>query len=47
MQYPDSYLSSDRFTVYEGNLNDARFETKFDKILSIGVFCHIGNLTQL
>ena len=46
MQYPDSYLSSVRFTVHEGNLNNARFETKFDKILSIGVFCHVGNLTQ-
>ena len=46
MQDPDSYLSSGRFTLYEGDLNDAKFETKFDKILSIGVFCHVGNLTQ-
>jgi cyclopropane-fatty-acyl-phospholipid synthase len=46
MQDPESYLSSDRFTLYEGDLNDAKFETKFDKILSIGVFCHVGNLTQ-
>lgn len=46
MQEPDSYLSSGRFTLYEGDLNDAKFETKFDKILSIGVFCHVGNLTQ-
>ena len=45
MQDPESYLSSDRFTLYEGDLNNANFETKFDKILSIGVFCHIGNLT--
>ncbi|MEH2320696.1 SAM-dependent methyltransferase [Nostoc sp.] len=45
MQDPDSYLSSDRFTLYEGDLNNANFETKFDKILSIGVFCHVGNLT--
>ncbi len=46
MQDPESYLSSGRFTLYEGNLNDAEFETKFDKILSIGVFCHVGNLTK-
>lgn len=45
MQDPQSYLSSDRFTLYEGDLNNANFETKFDKILSIGVFCHVGNLT--
>ncbi len=46
MQEPESYLSSGRFTLYEGDLNDANFETKFDKILSIGVFCHVGNLTK-
>ena len=46
MQDPDSYLNSGRFTLYEGDLNDANFETKFDKILSIGVFCHVGNLTN-
>jgi cyclopropane-fatty-acyl-phospholipid synthase len=46
MQDPESYLSSGRFTLHEGDLNDARFEEKFDKILSIGVFCHVGNLTK-
>lgn len=46
MQDPESYLSSGRFTLHEGDLNDAEFETKFDKILSIGVFCHVGNLTK-
>ncbi|MDF0556767.1 class I SAM-dependent methyltransferase [Kamptonema sp. UHCC 0994] len=46
MQDPESHLSSGRFTLYEGDLNDAKFETKFDKILSIGVFCHVGNLTK-
>lgn len=46
MQDPESYLSSGRFTLYEGDLNDAQFIEKFDKILSIGVFCHVGNLTQ-
>ena len=46
MQDPESNLSSGRFTLYEGDLNDTTFETKFDKILSIGVFCHVGNLTN-
>ncbi|MHC5599873.1 MAG: SAM-dependent methyltransferase [Nostoc sp.] len=46
MQDPESNLSSGRFTLYEGDLNDTNFETKFDKILSIGVFCHVGNLTN-
>jgi cyclopropane-fatty-acyl-phospholipid synthase len=46
MQDPESHLSSGRFSLYEGDLNDAKFETKFDKILSIGVFCHVGNLTK-
>lgn len=46
MQDPESYLSSGRFSLYEGDLNDAQFEEKFDKILSIGVFCHVGNLTN-
>jgi cyclopropane-fatty-acyl-phospholipid synthase len=46
MQDPDSYLSSGRFTLVEGDLNDVQFEGKFDKILSVGVFCHVGNLTN-
>ncbi|MEE3717613.1 class I SAM-dependent methyltransferase [Tumidithrix elongata RA019] len=46
MQDPDSYLSSGRFTLHEGDLNEAHFDEKFDKILSIGVFCHVGNLTN-
>jgi len=46
MQDPESYLSSGRFTLHEGDLNDAKFDEKFDKILSIGVFCHVGNLTK-
>jgi cyclopropane-fatty-acyl-phospholipid synthase len=46
MNDPKSYLSGGRFTLFEGNLNDAQFEEKFDKILSVGVFCHVGNLTQ-
>jgi cyclopropane-fatty-acyl-phospholipid synthase len=46
MQDPNSHLSSGRFTLYEGDLNEAKFDQKFDKILSIGVFCHVGNLTN-
>jgi cyclopropane-fatty-acyl-phospholipid synthase len=46
MQDPESYLSSGRFTLIEGDLNDVQFEEKFDKILSVGVFCHVGNLTN-
>jgi cyclopropane-fatty-acyl-phospholipid synthase len=46
MQDPKSYLSSGRFTLYEEDLNKAKFAEKFDKILSIGVFCHVGNLTK-
>ena len=46
MQDPESQLSSERFTLYEGDFNDAEFETKFDKIISLGFFEHIGNLTK-
>lgn len=41
-----SQLSSDRFTLCEGDLNAANFQEKFDKILTVGVFCHVGNLTK-
>jgi cyclopropane-fatty-acyl-phospholipid synthase len=46
MQDPSSYLSSGRFQLFEGDLSEATFGEKFDKILSIGVFCHVTNLTQ-
>lgn len=46
MHDPQSYLNSERFTLYEGDFNHAEFETKFDKIVSLGVFEHVGNLTQ-
>lgn len=46
MQDPSSYLSSDRFTLYEKDFNDIGLETKFDKIIAIGLFEHIGNLTK-
>ena len=46
MQDAGSYLSSGRFTLVEGDLNHVELAEKFDKILSVGVFCHVGNLTQ-
>jgi len=46
MNDPRSQLSSGRFTLMEGDLNDIEFAEKFDKIVSVGVFCHVGNLTQ-
>jgi len=46
MQDPKSHLSAGRFTLVEGDLNDTQFNERFDKILSVGVFCHVGNLTQ-
>lgn len=46
MQDPQSHLSSGRFTLYEKDFNEAKFETKFDKILAIGLFEHVGNLTN-
>ncbi len=46
MQDPQSHLNCDRFTLYEGDFNHAKFDTKFDKIVSLGVFEHVGNLTQ-
>jgi cyclopropane-fatty-acyl-phospholipid synthase len=46
MQDSESYLSSGRFTLYEQDFNEAKFETKFDKIIAVGLFEHIGNLTS-
>ena len=46
MKDPQSYLSSERFTLVQGDLNEIHFDEKFDKILSVGVFCHVGNLTN-
>lgn len=46
MQDSESYLSSGRFTLYEQDFNEAKFETKFDKIIAVGLFEHIGNLTK-
>ena len=46
MQDSNSYFSSDRFTLYEKDFNDIDLPTKFDKILAIGLFEHVGNLTK-
>ena len=46
MQDPHSQLSSDRFTLIEQDFNEAIFETKFDKVIAIGLLEHIGNLTK-
>jgi cyclopropane-fatty-acyl-phospholipid synthase len=46
MQDPTSYLSSDRFILHEKDFNDIDLETKFDKIIAIGLFEHVGNLTK-
>jgi cyclopropane-fatty-acyl-phospholipid synthase len=43
---PKSFLSSKRFTLIEEDFNKATFEHKFDKIITIGFFEHIGNLTK-
>jgi cyclopropane-fatty-acyl-phospholipid synthase len=46
MKDPKSNLSSKRFKLIEGDVNKVVIKQKFDKIISIGVFCHIGNLTK-
>ncbi|MDJ0650771.1 MAG: class I SAM-dependent methyltransferase [Xenococcaceae cyanobacterium MO_188.B19] len=46
MQDPGSLLSSDRFTLIEQDFNETNFETKFDKVIAIGLLEHIGNLTK-
>jgi cyclopropane-fatty-acyl-phospholipid synthase len=42
-----SNLSNGRFQLVEGDLNEVQFLEKFDKIISVGVLCHVGNLTAL
>ncbi|PSF39060.1 SAM-dependent methyltransferase [Aphanothece hegewaldii CCALA 016] len=46
MQEPDSYLSSGRFTLIEEDFNTVQLANQFDRIIAIGLFEHIGNLTQ-
>ena len=47
MKDPRSQLSSGRFELVEGDLNEVTFSEKFDKIITVGVLCHVGNLTAL
>jgi cyclopropane-fatty-acyl-phospholipid synthase len=46
MQDANSHFSSNRFTLVEGDFNEINFTNKFDKIISLGVFEHIGNISQ-
>ena len=46
MKDPSSQLSSGRFTLIEGDLNEVELPEKYTKIISVGVFCHVGNLTR-
>ena len=46
MNNPNSSLSSDRFTLCEADFNDVIFRQKFDKVITLGAFEHIGNLTK-
>ncbi len=46
MQEPESYFKPDRFTICEEDFNKANFEQKFDKIIAIGLFEHIGNFFE-
>ncbi|MGF1589216.1 MAG: SAM-dependent methyltransferase [Pleurocapsa sp.] len=43
---PHSSFNSDRFTLCEADFNDLVLPQKFDKIIAIGLFEHIGNLTK-
>lgn len=43
---PESNLSGGRFTLIEGDINEVQISDKVDKIVSVGVFCHVGNLAQ-
>ena len=47
MKDPRSFLASGRFKLVEGDINEVVFSEKFDRIISIGVLCHVGNLTVL
>jgi cyclopropane-fatty-acyl-phospholipid synthase len=41
-----SNLNTPRFLLYEQDFNEAAFDHKFDKIIAIGLFEHIGNLSN-
>jgi cyclopropane-fatty-acyl-phospholipid synthase len=46
MNKPNSALNSTRFTLVEADFNDVVFEQKFDRVITLGAFEHIGNLTK-
>lgn len=46
MQEPESYLSSHRFTLIEEDFNTVYLANQFDRIITIGFFEHVGNLTK-
>ncbi len=46
MRDPESVLSSGRFTLCQGNFNNVTFPEKFDKIITLGFFEHVGNFTK-
>jgi cyclopropane-fatty-acyl-phospholipid synthase len=46
MQDPDSYLSSERFTLIEEDFNTVQLDHQFDRIITLGFFEHIGNFTK-
>ena len=43
---PNSALNSPRFNLVEADFNDVVLEQKFNRIISLGVFEHIGNLSK-
>jgi cyclopropane-fatty-acyl-phospholipid synthase len=47
MNDPRSLLASGRFKLVEGDINEVNLSEKFDEIISVGVLCHVGNLTAL
>jgi cyclopropane-fatty-acyl-phospholipid synthase len=46
MKDPHTALGSGRFTLCEQDFNLANFDHRFDKVLAIGLFEHVGNLTK-
>lgn len=41
-----SHLNTPRFSLYEQDFNEAVFSHGFDRVIAIGLFEHIGNLTD-
>lgn len=45
-QQPGHPLNTERFELIQDDFNDVTFDTPFDRIVSIGVFEHVTNLTR-